>query len=235
MSDIKIGILGGGGPLASASFHHKLVSMLHLSGAIEDHEYPEIVHISKNFGALDIEGYHDFNLINMEYRDVLNILTALGCTHPLLIPCNSICHTLSKVHLNGFYNIIDITVEQLSNILKTLSFSKQDLIRIKVLCSPYLIQESAYAIKILNNLSNYNLKIIYENEKFMAQLISCFLTHTNYEAGLKLLKTSIESDCDIAILGCTELSLGISDIKTNAITIDSMDSLISYFLRKINI
>lgn len=229
-----VGILGGGGPLASALFHLKLVQTLNNQGCVEDRDYPTIIHFSANVGNLSVLGNSQGDLLEKQWL-AINQQIFRSPSIQVVVPCNSLCHALAEHQITGFTNIIEVTVQEAVNrIARDKKLMKKSAVFVKIWASPYLIENKAYTKelhKVWQQIADPkpNLAIEYEPITNMALMIQQLLQPKMAESAKKKLKKRINTDEDLHILGCTELSWILSE-KDNIV--DSGQTLINYLLNQ---
>jgi|GEM_PF-3512185 len=201
--DKKIALLGGAGPWASAYAH---TTLIHLSqwdyGAVEDADYPEILHISiplKGFGAKGIE---DPDLVRMQLRDTFNLFSQWGADLAVMA-CNS---------LHTFYDDIstmsDITIVHLPRTGAEV-VAQRGYKKVGVFCSESALKDNLHK----DALQAHGIEAILperDQQNRINTLIKLIMGGDNtsalYQDFRKLTREFEAKGAQVILSGCTELS-----------------------------
>ncbi len=107
----KIGLLGGAGPWASAYAHTQLVRFSQTQyGAVEDHEYPEILHLSIPFNGFGALGVENSSLVRAHLNHQISFFNQWGAD-VILMACNSLHEFYDDIKKQTNAEIIHLAIE----------------------------------------------------------------------------------------------------------------------------
>lgn len=225
MSKNKLGIIGGMGPEATVNFYNRIVKH---TKASKDQDHIDMIilnHASLMDRTYAIKNNKKSEFLNqisedikiLEYAEVDNIA----------IPCNT-CHTfledIQSMTSIPIINMIEETCKSLDNRLKIGLMATEGTINSNLYQKwfnefniNYFLPESSIQNKIMEIIYNdAKANGIYDNNKF-EMVLKYFINQNN---------------CDLVILGCTELSQFKNNF--NEKTIDPMDYLVKASIERTN-
>lgn len=223
-SKIKIGILGGFGPLSSEVFLRRfLYRYIKFTGAKYDHDFPQILYFSTYLNNLSEKGVIDKLGIKKELKQKLEVFIENKCKIILVI-CVSVMDILQDIKLPGrtrLINLVEITNKHLNN----KRFANK---RILVLCS-----DSTRRNKLFKSSNCFLVYPDSSEQKDIDRLIVSAISNKIYD-DKSLHKLIKHYKPDFILLGCTDLSHAIHDNKTTKIAfIDPLNLSIERCLKLI--
>jgi len=214
---MKIGIITGAGALIGAKFYNDLIVSLNKKGAINDHEYPEIILHQYPFNLND-KGYFDTNKTIKNINNSLKLMNDSNI-NTLVYLCNSITELIQD---KNAINIIDETTKKIDYIYKNE--------KIKIIASEYTIKNRLYANRIMEN------DVIESTQSeidIYTDIINLILQGKNKEAKKiykDLIKEYKKKNYKV-ILGCTEFNI----INKNKEVIDCVEVIKESLLEQIKL
>lgn len=225
MKENKLGIIGGMGPEATINFYNRIVKHTK-SNKDQDHIDMIILnHASLMDRTYAIKNNKKSEFLNQISEDI-KILEYVGVNN-IAIPCNT-CHTfledIQKITKIPIINMIEETCKNIDNGLKIGLMATEGTISSNLYQKwfnkfniNYYLPESRIQDKIMEIIYNdAKANGIYYNNKF-EMVLKYFINQNN---------------CDLVILGCTELSQFKNDF--NEKTIDPMDHLVRASIERSN-
>lgn len=225
MKENKLGIIGGMGPEATVNFYNRIVKH---TKANKDQDHIDMVilnHASLMDRTYAIKNNKKSEFLNQISEDI-KILEYVGVNN-IAIPCNT-CHTfledIQKMTKIPIINMIEETCKNIDNGLKIGLMATEGTISSNLYQKwfnkfniNYYLPESRIQDKIMEIIYNdAKANGIYDNNKF-EMVLKYFINQNN---------------CDLVILGCTELSQFKNDF--NEKTIDPMDHLVRASIERSN-
>lgn len=223
---VRIGILGGFGPLASEDFLRKLLyNYIKATGAKYDCDFPEILYFSTYLNSFSEKGVLNRIKVKKELERKLNILIK-NKVNIIFIICMSVMNILEDIELPKsvrIMNLVDITNDYLKNKI----FINKNIL---VLSSDYtrrnkLFKQNNYSLIYINSFE----------QKEVDKLILSAMANTKISYINFLQRLNNHYKPDFILLGCTELPLIFSSSSDNGKIkiIDPLDLIIKKFLKYI--
>lgn len=219
---VRIGILGGIGPEATGEFYLNLIKQFQKRGLIKSNEdFPQIIINSIPAPELIYDTMSEEDLTI--YLKGLHELEDFGVDFIVMV-CNTIHGYYDLLQSNINVPILDLRKEFREYI------SKNKIKSIVILGTPVAIKGDLFRV---DNVRYFELD---EEDKYqISKLIFNFNNGTEKEKQSKIAesiaKKYINRGAEIAVLGCTEISLMLKDSKIRKI--DTMDILIDASLNHI--
>lgn len=222
-----IGILGGMGPGASASFYQQLVDTAQSQyNAVQDEEYPEMILYSlalKDFGEnAKVEQEH----IKKQLINGVQKLEKAGADF-VVIPCNTVHY-----HYESMQNSISIPI--ISIIKETAKFiAENDHKKIGLICSESTNELGLYS-KCFEEINIECLSPTKVQQNTLNQVILSVMGGTNsYKEHLDIeaILDDYAKKADAMVLGCTELPLALDKTKTKHLVFDTIEILTNAALK----
>ncbi len=203
MESIKLGVLGGVGPLASVYFADLIVNM---TDAATDQEHIPLVMYNDNLipdRTAYILGMSRVNPFDRMLEDI-NKLADFGANYAV-ITCNTAHYFYDELSAKANIPIVNMIEETVSSAIRNHPHAK----RIGVLATDGTVQSGVYKKEI----EKHGLTCItpsHENQEVVMDIIYSQVK-AGKEADLKALLSVIaelrREGCEVIILGCTELSV----------------------------
>ncbi len=215
-----IGILGGSGPAASADIYSKIIKLSQkIHGATEDTDFPKFIMYNFPIAGFNELGFKSPNLVKKQLVDGVKGLEKFG-SDAIIIACNTLHYfynEASRAVKIPIINIISETVKLvLKNKLKTVGvLNSRDGKKFKI----YENELKKYKIKCLQ-VTNEEQKII---NKTILKVMSGAYTETDKKDIRRVIKRLSAGGAEGVIVGCTELSMVISQSDTPIKLFDSAD------------
>lgn len=195
---LKIGIVGGAGPMAGAALYTTIIRNLQKTYKCkEDGDFPEIILVSYPFSKMIEEGSSNVNKnkIKQELQTAIDTLSRARADI-VAIACNTLHYFTDSINWNGMQpiNIIDVTVEY------AIARKPKSVL---ILGTPTTVASKLYEKKGINAV--YPTK---EQQEAVTKIIQNILSgsitkqDSNYISNI-----SSSSESEYTILGCTELSV----------------------------
>lgn len=229
IKNIKIGLIGGMGPFASAKFLSVFLNKIVAETGIRDaHQFPEIL-----LDSIPIKDFiSDTNTIQ-EAKEILSDrvlkLSNLGCTKIAMV-CNTGHILFPELNKISGGKMISIVESMKNHIVKTKAK------RIGILATPTTINTKLFqdAFEKTNIIvKSPNPVLLKLTEKSIRDAISGKLNTNKKQQLIKLTQNFIKNErLDCAILGCTELPLIFDHTKSNKI-VDCLEILSNRLLEEI--
>ena len=221
----RLGVLGGMGPLCTASFYNKLVKY---TKADKDQDHIPTVILSDTLmpdrtDAI-LNGTYEPLLLKKAKEDI-KAFENLDVTN-IAIPCNTMHYYIDKLDSYTNINIINMVYETVKycndhgykNIAILGTFATMDY----GIYDKYADEFGINIYKLNDKQKNLSMKTIYDIKE---------TNNTSAPQFLKLVKSLKSESVDSVILACTELSI-IDDIMNYNYVIDSMDILAIESIKK---
>lgn len=222
----RLGILGGSGPRASAEFHRRLLQHAQTRwNCILDSDFPEIVHISRDFG-LSEKGVDNTERTLRLLVESATDLRNLGC-QVLALPCNSLHELVPSLEQMATLPVVDIIRSTVEDVLRVAPENST----VVVLSSESTQRQELYTKEFSRHARQLE-KIPQEVQTQVTRLIAAVMQEgpsLRLEAELNALIRKVGSPQTIIVLGCTELSL-LSPSPSKGLVIDSMTALVNHTL-----
>ena len=212
----RIGILGGISPQSSALFYKKIIEKHYQK--YQDHYYPEIVMFSVDFGKLkDYQNSPDQTYYINELVKGIDLLERAGADFAV-IASNTPHRVFSEIQMKTTIPLISI-VESTANYSVNNGYKK-----LLLLGTIYTMKEEFYknGLKAQNIHAEVPTDAEQEliNDIIFNELVVGDIENQSKNAVLEIIN---KHSVDAVILGCTELSLLISDRDTDIPLIDTTD------------
>lgn len=224
----KIGIIGGMGPLATTIFLKKVIDC---TNASRDQDNIPLIILNDTIvpdRTAYILGKSEQSPVPYILNDIEN-LEKLNCTHVAMI-CNtshSFYEELKTKTKMEFINMPELTLERVNS----LGFKKPGL----------MATEGTLETQVYQKFNKFKLTLITPNsniQKIVNDLIYEYVKKNKNvpkEMFMKVIKYFKDLGCDSIILGCTELSVIIDDLKINDENIiDSTTVLANHIIKIYN-
>lgn len=213
----KIGILGGMGPVATGYFYNLLLKeMQEQYHAVQDTDYPSLVLYSLPLTGFDETGIVDEDLVLQQLEEGIQILEQAQCDF-IVIPCNTVHYFIEALRMKTKMPILSIIEE-------TVQVVAQDSpVSVGLLASETTFKEQLY-----HQACEEDIKIIAPDsgsyQKITALILKVMGGEDHVEAKKAVLEImkKMEGEVDAYIVGCTELSVVLSE---NEIDIKIYDPL----------
>lgn len=217
---MKIGIVGGMGPLASSFFHQRLIEIASSEfNCIRDSDYPEIIHYS-----IYLEEFDETAMITDETKikeKLKYYIKKLEDEHVdvIVLPCNTIHVLYGYMQSQTTIPILNIIEETHKEILSS-GFNSA-----LALCSKNTRNSELYTLNNLNihYVSDEDCKII---EQSIKETMGGKLYSKTKNNVLNLIPKYIEKD-ECCILACTELPVFIQEKEFENIRIFSSTDILA--------
>ena len=198
-NNLKLGIIGGAGPLASSTLYRIFIQAAQQQyGAYEDRDFPEIIIINFPFSPMLSQQASTTNnqLISSELQTCFNQLATINVSHAV-IACNTL-HTFMhqinqhKITLISLVQTVVITIQSYRNVL--------------ILGTEKMIKAELYTAQLINTSSCSD-----QDQETISTIIERVLRGEKTDLLAPVLaayinRLSAASPIDAVILGCTELS-----------------------------
>ena len=195
-----LGVLGGMGPQASASFYETIIKN---TKAEKDQDHIDIIlysHASIPDRTKAIESDDTDTIYSILKSDLLK-LKSFGASY-MAVPCNTSHYFLDKIKEELDINLVNIVDETVSYIIKN------NVRKVGILATDGTIEKKIYESKLLKNDIQVTIPDK-ENQKIIMDII-----YNSIKKGLifqkevffKVVDYLEEQGCEKVILGCTELS-----------------------------
>ena len=207
---------------ASAYFYQLLLKQAQLKyNAVQDSDYPQIIINSLSLEGSSELGIEDNDLIITQLQEGIKDLERAEAQF-IVIPCNSVHHTISELRKSSKVPVISI-IEEVSKKVESSQFNKVLL----------LSSETTNKHGLYDNLQNKGIEIIEFDEKeqkYINDLILNVMSGKDFSNSKSQILEEIESlastgKIDSIILGCTELPIAIHSIDTSVKLFDSLKIL----------
>lgn len=214
---LKIGILGGIGPYASAIFYKRLITAIQESGIVKsNHDYPQIVINSIPAPEIFFGTETDNDL--SEYIEGLKLLDSLNPDFILMV-CNTIYLYLPELQKQIKTPILDL-IEIVNKKIKTMGVQ-----RLAILGSKSSMKMHLYGHNV------EHVDISQQDQDQIVDLINSINLGNDIELGKEKLKGVVckylDAGADAVLMGCTELD---TVSRQNAMIISPMDIIIEHIL-----
>ena|SRR6185369_8188224 len=219
----KIGILGGMGPLASATFYKDVVDSCVLKfNAQQDYEFPKIYLYSLPLTGFSERGFEEPELVRDQLVDAVKELEEMGCDF-ISIACNTVHHFHSDMQKAVEIKVLNI-VEETVNEVKSLGIKT-----VGIMSSESTRNLGLYEKELKRN----KVKAIHVDDKEQRELNQIILNimggklELRDEILLKMIMNNLmEKGSEAIILGCTELPLLVRNMNLQEIMyLDSLKIL----------
>ncbi len=203
-----IGILGGMGPLATVNFFADVISICQKKyNAEQDTDYPKIYLYDTALEGFNETGFEKPELVKEQLINDTKKLENWGADF-IVIPCNTVHYFIEDMEKNlkiPIISIVDSTIEQIK---------KNNYNKIGVLSSASSRELGLYEKK-LNSEAFKAIVTTVEEQRFLNSVVLSVMSGNqgeNERKGMqKVINRMKDSGADAIVLGCTELSLAISD------------------------
>ncbi|MFC2152772.1 aspartate/glutamate racemase family protein [Bacteroidota bacterium] len=212
----RIGIVGGVSPQSSALFYKAIIEKHYQK--YKDHHYPEIIMFSVDFGKIkDLQKHNDSSDYIQEFVNAINSLERAGADFAV-IASNTPHRVFSEIYQKTSLKLLSIVDSTASHAIKN------DYNKLLLLGTVYTMKEEFYR----NGLLAKGIQAVVpdnEEQEIINNIIFNELVVGDVEQNSKnaVLKIIHKNDVDAVILGCTELSLLITNRDTNVPLIDTTD------------
>lgn len=225
----KIGLLGGAGPWASAYAHEHLIKLAQWDyGAVQDHEYPDILHVSEALEGFGARGVEQDQIIAEQLLKTFALFQSWGA-EIAIIACNSLHRYYEKIAAE--YQ--DIHVVHLpregADVLKN-----RNIEAAAVLCSASSRQDRLHAIA----LENVNIRPILPTDaqqKRCDAMIETIMagdeTARTFRDFRSLTKEFADQGAQSVISGCTELSWLAHKVQPDLPVVDCLNAALETTLK----
>jgi aspartate racemase len=223
VTNAKIGIVSGIGPLAGSDVYYKLLRCAaEIYGAVEDHEYPDVILLNHGIQGVDNTG----GLSNQFETDLLAMVTQLEQNGSSIIgiACNTAHTYLDKIHTKAkVVNLLDLVAQEAANTPTKHLLLTSSATREEKLYQGYL---EKYDVKycVVND----------DQQKLLDQAIGLVMAFRLKEAGellVPLLRSAKNMDITSVIAGCTELPIAIGMVEDiQNITVIDSNAVLAYAL-----
>jgi aspartate racemase len=202
-----IGILGGVGPSASAYALQRIISICQLEyGSVQDDDFPNIVLTSFSTPHVTEKGVSDKYEFSEEVKNSLNSgYRTLSVSGAKLV--YTACNTLS-LKTNIFTELSMRHINIIEQTVKYISSQRPDS-SVRVLSSASTRHEKLYEDHLVD-MGVKNIPVSDATQTIVDGLILAAMSGSNTsiaKSNLLSLCKELLVDCDIVVLGCTELSL----------------------------
>lgn len=219
-----IGILGGMGPETTAEFYRRLVRIFQKNyGAKYDSDFPPI--LIYNMPLPDIVEDSGNRMSVIEFiKNGINKLENAGCSF-IAVPCNTVFYFIDLISSNiPLINIVEETFAE----VKRRKIGKIGLLSTKNTSKTLLYEKVFESIEII--------KPSTEEQKKVNEIILRILSGDKLDEDKKFIRKLCEKltkrSAEAVILGCTELSLLISQADCNIQILDTLDILAESTVKK---
>lgn len=215
--NIKIGVIGGAGPLASGLLYEKLVKYYYekINYSKDESAYIVMLNALFNYNLLS-----DYNKTRLMMQELINDLYQLNITH-FVIACNSLHAFLDELDFKGMQ-----LIHMPNEIQKSLN--EINLKKVFLIGSSITKSYSIYKNREVFYLDSEEQEIV---SSIINQILKGIISDNQREIIIELINKKISNlNIDGIILGCTELSVLNNNYKIklkneNIMIIDSVDLL----------
>ena len=207
-----IGIIGGAGPEASAELYQSILTKVKEGGGRYDWEFPHI--IIDSFPFSDLVKLNDSQKLVGEFRESYDRLKKAGAQY-ILVACNTLYLLIDKEK----YDIVDLP-QEICNLAKTRGCKK-----IGLMATSTTVKKGVYNILTKDSIDLVSLDE--DDQEKLDDLILNVVDRKNRVGEFKNLLDKLRGQgVEVIIIGCTDLSLYLSEVKgVKDDLIDSMDVL----------
>jgi aspartate/glutamate racemase len=195
-SSKRIGILGGLGAAASVRLHTFLVEECQRRGVKNDWEFPEILHYSLSPRSMDHSGVTDSEQLIRELNAGIAILEEWSADS-ILVACNSVFAHIDKIVMARHERIVNIP-----------EIARQHCIRQEagVICSQSSQEDGLYPwAKHIDRKDRQTIN------RVIRHVVRGAITAQDEADLYGIVYDLWNTDCEIVILGCTELALAMPE------------------------
>ncbi len=221
-SSKTFGILGGMGPEATAELYKKIIDIYQSKyGAKYDSDYPTIFIYNLPLPDIVQSLVYDENVSRM-VENAVNKLKSIGCEF-IAVPCNTVFCAISSLTFDvSLMNIVEETCAEASrrNVKKVGLLATRNTTKSK-------LYESFSSLEFLQ-LSDYEQEKVNE---IILRILAGFKRIDDREYIRTLVRNFEKRGADAVILGCTELSLLISQFDCDVEILDSLQILSEAIVR----
>lgn len=219
---MKVGILGGMGPAATAEFYHLLVKCAQDKySADQDTDFPAMFVYSLPLSGFDETGVCDESLVNAQLVAGIKELSKFDCGL-ICIPCNTVHLFLKEMQAATPIPIVSIIDSVVQDVVKA------GAKKVGLLASETTRKTGLYEEALKKRQIEYISADDYE-QKTINEVIHHVMSGTNDDRDTSQLLTicdRMEKEGAIGIvLGCTELPLALSRENSTLPMISSLESL----------
>jgi len=219
---IKIGVLGGIGPEASAEFYHKLIKKLQEEKLIKNNQdYPQII-----INSIPGKELINVKVTNDDLKEYIQGLKELELLNPdfMVMVCNTVHLFLNSLQKEIKTPILDLRKE-VEFFLK-----KGSIKSVFVIGTPFALNEGLYKFEGITSL----IPEVYE-QKVLSKCIFNFNKGRQKEEQIKKAKEIclkyLNEGVETVILGCTEFAVMLE--KENFPKVDTLDILVDSVIAKV--
>ncbi|MBN2100609.1 amino acid racemase [Candidatus Dojkabacteria bacterium] len=217
-----IGVLGGMGPVVTAEFMRYLVKFSQIkSGAVQDNEYPPSIVYSIGLEGFGEKGITDRRIVKEQLLNYVKKIESDGADF-IVIPCNSVHEFIDDMRNEVGIPIISI-IEEVCKKAKAIGSRNVGVL------SGISTYETKLYIKFLESLGLHGINVTQSQNIELKNVIRNVMGGANNKDDTKVLKRIV---CDlnvrgaeIIIVGCTELSLAVSQNDIDVKLVDSLEVL----------
>jgi len=202
----KIGILGGMGPVATAYFYGLLLKeMQEQYHTVQDTDYPPLVLYSLPLTGFDETGIIDENLVLQQLQGGIQILEQAHCDF-IVIPCNTVHYFIEALRMKTKMPILSI-IEETVQVVAQESPASVGL----------LASETTFKEQLYHQALGEDIKIMAPDSESHQKITALILKvmggkdHVEAKKEVIAIMKKMEGDVDAYIVGCTELSVVLSE------------------------
>jgi aspartate racemase len=218
-----IGILGGMGPVATAEFFSRILTLCERHhGAVQDGDYPPILVYSMSLQGSNESGIGNARILEQEFVEGIRKLCGAGCDF-VVIPCNTAHYFVERLRRDvatPILSIIDMTVD---------AVREGGIRTVGVLASESAYVHGVYAHPFARQGIRTVIPNRVEREALVA-IVRNIMGGRKLESDRRTIRGIVrrmhrESGIEGVIIGCTELSLVLPAEKYPIGAVDAMDVL----------
>ncbi len=227
---MKIGILGGMGPAATAEFYHLLVKCAQNKyGADQDTDFPAMFLYSLPLSGFDETGVCDESLVKAQLIAGIKELSKFDCGL-ICIPCNTVHLFLNEMQESTSTPIVSI-IESVVYDVVNLGCKKVGLLASQTTRETNLY-ESALTTHGVSYISADDSEQSKINE--VIHHVMAGIQNKNDILALSSISARMEKEgAEAFVLGCTELPLALHQENSRLPLISSLESLAKATLRRV--
>ncbi len=218
----KIGILGGMGPGASASFYSKIVGYCQKKHcAVQDTDFPPMVMYSLPLAGFDESGIVDKKAVLKQLVHGASTLKNAGCDF-IVMPCNTVHCFASELEKKAKIKVISIVEETVKKI-KNDKIKKVGLVGSETTLKLKLYQEALNKSQIL--CVSPCKKDYPAITRLILEIMAGSAGKNAKEGVVSIMKTMENKSAEAIVLGCTEIPLAVSQKDSGIKVYDTLQIL----------
>ena len=224
----RIGIIGGMGPSATASFYSRIISIFQKRfNAKYDYEFPEIIIISLPIPDIVENPQNDGLIINL-LIEAARKLENLGCSF-IAMPCNTIHFYINELRESVKIPVISI-IEEVGELLK-----QKSLLNVGLLSTDLVRKKKLYELVLEDKKINF-LKIDGDIQmkltKVIMNILKGNLTQSDKDYLFFIIQNFKNQNAQAVVFGCTELPLLVEQADCSILLVDTLDVLAEACVRE---